>query len=227
MTLLNITYKETNRMIVKKLDQTNIPAVAIPSLFTNSVIEYTEIGAQNWADRYPYHPEVLFAIAHDNRNIYIHYKVKERCVRAVESMDLGRVWEDSCCEFFFSPEGTNGYYNLETNCIGSVLLCFGEGREGRIPASSNVLARIDRWSSLGSRSFGMKNEETEWELALKIPASALFENKQISFSGLKMLANFYKCGDKTLNPHFLSWQVVDVPNPDFHRPEFFEELTFE
>ena len=37
-------------------------------------------------------------------------------------------------------------------------------------------------------------------------------------------ANFYKCGDKTAHPHYLSWSPIDTPKPDFHRPEFFGEL---
>jgi hypothetical protein len=37
-------------------------------------------------------------------------------------------------------------------------------------------------------------------------------------------ANFYKCGDKTAHPHYLSWSPIETPKPDFHRPEFFGEL---
>ena len=37
-------------------------------------------------------------------------------------------------------------------------------------------------------------------------------------------ANFYKCGDKTAHPHYVSWSPIDTPKPDFHRPDFFGEL---
>ena len=40
----------------------------------------------------------------------------------------------------------------------------------------------------------------------------------------KLLGNFYKCGDATLLPHYLSWSQIDTEQPDFHRPEFFGEL---
>ena len=40
----------------------------------------------------------------------------------------------------------------------------------------------------------------------------------------KLRATFYKCGDKTAHPHFLSWNPVGTPAPDFHRPDFFGEL---
>jgi hypothetical protein len=39
-------------------------------------------------------------------------------------------------------------------------------------------------------------------------------------------ANFYKCGDSTAVPHYLSWSHIATETPDFHRPEFFGELYF-
>jgi hypothetical protein len=39
-------------------------------------------------------------------------------------------------------------------------------------------------------------------------------------------ANFYKCGDGTSVPHYLSWNQVITETPDFHRPEFFGEISF-
>ena len=37
----------------------------------------------------------------------------------------------------------------------------------------------------------------------------------------KILGNFYKCADETMNPHFVSWSPIDLPEPNFHCPEFF------
>ena len=45
--------------------------------------------------------------------------------------------------------------------------------------------------------------------------------------GARMKANFYKCGDKLQTPHFLSWNRIDLPSPNFHRPDFFGTLEFE
>ena len=42
-----------------------------------------------------------------------------------------------------------------------------------------------------------------------------------------MKANFYKCGDRLKQQHYLSWNPIDLPRPNFHCPEFFGELTFE
>jgi hypothetical protein len=37
-------------------------------------------------------------------------------------------------------------------------------------------------------------------------------------------ANFYKWGDGTSVPHYLTWSHIVTETPDFHRPEFFGEL---
>ena len=39
--------------------------------------------------------------------------------------------------------------------------------------------------------------------------------------------NFYKCGDETVQPHYYSWNPVELVDPDFHRSEFFGKLYFE
>jgi hypothetical protein len=41
------------------------------------------------------------------------------------------------------------------------------------------------------------------------------------------MANFYKCGDETPEPHFLSWNPIDLPKPNFHVPQFFGQLELE
>ncbi len=65
-----------------------------------------------------------------------------------------------------------------------------------------------------------------WSLMLKIPATALFRHDFSSWSGMKVRMNLYKCGDNLSKPHFLSWQPIDMPQPNFHVPQFFGEAEF-
>jgi hypothetical protein len=37
--------------------------------------------------------------------------------------------------------------------------------------------------------------------------------------------NFYKCGDKCMHPHYLSWSPIGLPEPNFHCPEFFGKIN--
>ena len=139
-------------------------AASIPETFRTEGIAYHKIDVVNWASQYPYRPDVLFAIAHQGDAVLLHYRVEENNIRATVDEDGGRVWEDSCCEFFISIDGNDNYYNIETNCIGTALLCNGSGRNNRIGAPANILNQISRWSSSGRKPFGQLNQPQKWEL---------------------------------------------------------------
>ncbi len=64
-----------------------------------------------------------------------------------------------------------------------------------------------------------------WRVMLVIP----FEVIGVDPDSLpeKLLGNFYKCGDLTAHPHYVTWSPVGTPGPDFHRPEFFGELLLD
>ena len=50
----------------------------------------------------------------------------------------------------------------------------------------------------------------EWQLSLVIPAKALWFGHTIdTLDGLVIGANFYKCGDKLPEPHFVSWNAIE------------------
>ena len=178
----------------------------------------------NWPEEYPSKPQVKLSMAHDSEVLYFEFEVHEECSRA-QARDMGHVWEDSCVEMFISPCPEDGiYYNFECNCIGSLLLCAGKGRHERISAPPEVLSKVHRFSSLLPELFELKHVD-EWKVALVIPREAFFMHDIKSFDGLKIKANFYKCGDMLPTPHFLSYAPIKTPSPDFHRPEFFASFV--
>lgn len=197
----------------------------IPTLLDAAHVTFENIRCVNWKD-YSYCPEVKFRIAHTGNSILIEYQVKEASVRAVADTDNGRVWEDSCCEFFFQgPGDKDEYYNFECNCGGTLLI--GYGRKGdREHAPLEVTQSVQRWSSLGKAPFDEKMGECEWGLVLRIPVKAFFHHHIESLDGMVTRGNFYKCGDKLTTPHFLSWSPIDLPKPCFHCPEFFGSICF-
>ena len=201
-------------------------ASAIPALFSDNHIEYQRIESLNWADAYPYLPDVRFAISHCPSGLLIHFKVNEQSVRAVAEADFDRVWEDSCVEFFSSPEDDGLYYNIECTCAGRLWIAVGSGREGREFAPETVMTGVKRWTSLGTDAFGIVDRPTAWEAALVIPLSTYFKHDVKSLSGRIVRANVYTCGDKLPVPHFVSWNPIETEKPDYHRPEFFGELEF-
>jgi hypothetical protein len=188
--------------------------------------EWIKLSHTNW-EEFPYKPDVSLRIGHDGLNIFLCFRVSEKSIRAKYARDFEDVWKDSCVEFFISPEKNEYYYNYEFNCIGSAILCYGQGREKREPASLEIMQSIKRYSSLGYKPIDSLKGQFNWELLLVIPGKTLFREAIKSFSGLGMKANFYKCGDELPLPHFLSWSEVKTKSPDFHRPEFFGDIFFE
>lgn len=177
----------------------------------------------NW-DEFSYKPEVTVQIAYNEDELFLRYQVNEQSVKADITESNGRVWTDSCVEFFLSPEGNNEYYNLEMTCIGTALLGFRKPGEEPVHATEEQIATIRRISSLGNLPFPERKEQTEWQITIAIPWKVYFNHALKPLPGMKMRGNFYKCGDELSVPHFVSWTKIRTDNPCFHAPEFFGGL---
>lgn len=215
-----------NELTIKRVSAAHLPVEAIPALLDQEKIDFQPVATVNW-EEFPYRPSVQFRLAHTDDSLLLHFQVREASVRATAPADNGRVWEDSCVEFFSVPAGDGVYYNLECNCAGTLLVGAGAAREGRQRAPQAVLDRVQRWASLGREPFAERIGACSWEVALIIPASTFFLHELGSFAGCDIRANFYKCGDLLPTPHFLSWNPIDLPKPDFHCPQFFGLLHLE
>ncbi len=86
------------------------------------------------------------------------------------------------------------------------------------------MSNILRYSRLERKQLEINGEEFEWSTALCIPLKYIGVDPENIPESLR--ANFYKCADLSAHPHFLSWNKVDVPTPNFHLPEFFGTLYF-
>ena len=199
---------------------------SLPKLLDEEKIGFQPVSKVNW-NEYPYCPKVEFRVAHTEDAILLHFKVTEASVRARYGEDNGSVWTDSCVEFFSIPAGDGIYYNIECNCIGTVLVGVGPQRNNREHAPADVTVQIQRWSSLGRTPFEERVEEVTWEVALVVPYTVFFKHQITSLDGKEIKANFYKCGDELQTPHFLSWNPIEIEQPDFHRPDFFGTLEME
>lgn len=185
-----------------------------------------EIASANWPAEFPHKPKTIVNIAHDNNSLYIRFSVTGEGIRAVNSVDQSEVWCDSCVEFFCKLPDTTGYMNFETNCIGAMVASKRISRsEGKQVFPPEQMATIRRYSSLGKQTFEEKEGTFTWEICLGIPFEIINEGKKAVPS--RILANFYKCGDKTRKPHYVSWMPISLPKPNFHCPEFFGELVLE
>ena len=177
-----------------------------------------------WPDEYPYRPDAAVSIARSATHIVIWYRVNGMDLRAKAMEDNGPVWEDSCCEFFVGDPSDGTYYNFEMNCIGTLLAAKRKSRTDFRFFSREELDQVIRHSSLERKEYGTEGELAGWQTAICIPFGLIGMDGWNLPENIR--ANFYKCGDKTAHPHFLSWNPVETPQPDFHRPEFFGLLEF-
>lgn len=190
-----------------------------------SQVENFPITCINWEELFPYCPHTEVRMAHNGRELFLHFRVNEACTAALQSKDNGQVCEDSCVEFFLSLDET-GYYNFEFSCIGTLQLGFRKERPHAVFAPPQVLQEVKRVSTLGNTCFMEKKLGKPWELWVVIPTTALFRHQVDSWKGMHARANFYKCGDRLSSRHYVTFAPVNTPKPDFHRPEFFVPIEF-
>lgn len=156
----------------------------------------------------------------DASYLYVRMFAEEHPIRRELSGVLDSVCDDSCLEFFLQPTETVSYINVEMNPNCAVFLGFGSCLE-------NLIRLLpEDWDPLQPAA---SVEEGKWSVTYHLPVSMIqqFYPSFVPKSGLRMKGNFYKCGDMTPNPHFLSWNRVGCIEPAFHKPEYFGTLILE
>jgi len=184
------------------------------------------IDVLNWEKEFPYKPDLKFRIGHTAKEIWLKYYVQEKNILALETRINGDVYKDSTVEFFISFDEKN-YYNFEFNCIGTPHVGYGPGRGNRTPIDIETIKKIKVQSTLGTEPFEEKSGNFEWELMIRIPIDCFVFDKIKNINGVKATANFYKCGDETSDPHFVSWNPIQTESPNYHCPQFFGKVEFE
>lgn len=160
-------------------------------------------------------------ICYDDEAIYVKLSAVEKNIRAELTGALDSICDDSCLEFFFCPmEDDERYFNIECNLNGAFYLGFGQNVHNLM----RLIPEEPPITPIGRRT------DNGWEVDYKIPYSFIkqFFPEFEAFSGKKIRANAYKCGDKTEIPHYLCWQKVPVlKEASFHNPQAFGVMIFE
>jgi len=211
------------QLLIPKIEWNFPKAEELSLRFNKENTPFHRIDAVNWKN-YPYCPAASFRIAHNGEAIFLNYMINESDIKAACNHDNGRIWEDSCVEFFISFND-EFYYNIECNCIGKLLIGKGANREKRIRLPETLLKSVDRWTSLGDSP--VENLSGDWEVSLIIPKEIFYPEITNKFDNITAKGNFYKCGDCLQKPHYLSWNPIQSEKPNFHLPEFFGQLLFE
>lgn len=182
-------------------------------------------------DKPEHFPETQAKVLYDDKNIYIFFKVQDQYVRSIANAHQGRVWRDSCVEFFFTPgeDISQGYFNVEANCGGFILLhhqrTYGEDVQVIDINDINKMAIKHSMPQIVNPEI---TDPTTWTLKYTIPLAIIEKYASIKKprKGVKWKANFYKCADDASHPHWMTWSAVDKPKPNFHLPQYFGILQF-
>lgn len=191
------------------------------ALFNLTETQY--IDNQLWLNN-DYRPNVSFNMAYTSNAILLKYTVKEKNIKAIYRQINDPVYKDSCVELFIAFNNESHYYNLEFNCMGTALVEYGAGKQGRVTINKQLIKKIESHNSIKTST--VNNGLIEWELTLKIPFTVFEYHTITSLKNQVCSVNFYKCGDELPEPHYLSWNNLVSLNPDFHLPEFFGHVKF-
>ena len=115
--------------------------------------------------------------------------------------------------------GADGcYFNFEINPNACLELGFGLDRKNRV--------RLCHKAELETFRLRCVRTTDGWVAEYRLPLDffRLFYPALRFVPGVRFRGNCYKCGDRTEHPHYLAWNPVNIPSPDFHRPEFLGEM---
>jgi hypothetical protein len=182
-------------------------------------LEKLEITIPHWVTP----PAGLAAFArlcYDREKLKLRLEVREEKILSRYSGLTDMVCNDSCLEFFFSPQ-EGRYFNFEFNPQGSMYLGYGVDRH------HSYRLYIPEYRELFSA--GPFSTAGGWGIDFSIPLTFIrvYAPSFTLEKGRTLRANFYKCGDETEVPHYLAWNRVECPAPDFHRPEYFGKIVLE
>jgi len=183
-----------------------------------STIPVLPIDYLNWTD--PVDISAWAQICCTDDALWIREGARETAIRAEDTDVLGMPCRDSCLEFFFCPiPGDMRYFNFEFNPNRCLYLGVGSGPADlmRLVVNSDELFQPQ-----------VERDAEGWTITYRVPFSfvrRLFPEFSAE-AGVSIRANFYKCGDFTPVPHYLSWNPMDPVEMQFHKPENFGELTF-
>ena len=205
------------------LDSLNLEAVA------NALEEggaRFSVESLNWPKLFPYRPLTVITAEHSNSYLYIDFLVRCNYLRAVNYTDNSPVSEDSCVEFYVSTDTSNkSYWAFEFNCVGTINAQVCTDRNECSPLPPDLLKLVKRYASVGTRPFQEVEGSFIWSVVAAIPLSILgveYIGKPLALKG-----NFNKCASATSQPHYLSWNPIDTPEPDFHCPECFGDIILD
>jgi hypothetical protein len=180
-----------------------------------------------------HHPQAFCKLLYNEQTIFGIFRVEDQYVRCVHTGFESDVWKDSCVELFVQPKNSGGYFNFEFNCGGALLTSYvtnptriNDRFKEYLPLTPEDDQQIRRYASLPSIVEPEIPKPIVWYLEFSIPLGVLekYVGQLGPIKGQIWQANFYKCGNETSHPHWVSWAPLSARN--FHDPASFGQIEF-
>lgn len=173
-----------------------------------------QIDQINWPEQYPTAPLTRFVLAHTEEILYVRYEVRGEMPVVTKTEDLQPVNEDACVEIFIADADNTHYWNFEFNAAG---VCNASKRKER----KVDVVRLSKEELQSIKRYGKQLCAAHWTLLIGIPLKLIEVDLNCEHA---RRANIYKCGDKTGQKHYASWNPIEAEAPAFHLPEYFGEI---
>lgn len=192
----------------------SIPYQPVPCWDSVPVVELQHTG---WLAETPVSARAQ--LCYNDEALFVRMEAQEDPIRATLREPLAQVCNDSCLEFFFAPDPEDmRYLNFEFNPLGTLYLGFGSTRPTRVRQILKAPEEL-----LDPQPFFTLDG---WGICYRIPFSLIRNYFPRFRPDGEAAGNFYKCGDETAHPHYLSWSPMTTDSPDFHRRQDFGTLLF-
>jgi hypothetical protein len=163
--------------------------------------------------------------------------VQDRYVVCRRTENQSLTSKDSCVEVYLQPGNeTSGYFNLEMNCGGALLLFYVLDPvrsdpgifKHKIIVAQSLIDTMNIHHSLPRTLEREIADPVEWSVEYFIPRSLLeyYVGPLGAFGGQAWRGNFHKCADESSHPHWASWSPIGE-KLNFHVPKTFGDFRFE
>lgn len=186
-------------------------------------------GAPNWSiapsviiDEYPWYQGGKKQLTYvqcviSNNHICLNVIGEDKYVRADAKCLNDPVYNDSCFEFFLTPNSEKGgsYFNIEMNCSGTLYLAYKDNTEER---------RLITEAEAEEISIHTQRLEDGWTLMIQIPIAILEAMCGYKIEKNMWHGNFYRCGGSE-DQQYACWNKIEWEHPNFHLPSTFGTLA--
>lgn len=179
-------------------------------------------------------PNVDVRMVYDDEALCARFSVADRYVRCVHTEFQAPVYEDSCCELFLQPDPARGYFNIEVNAVGALLVSYitdpqrtPSGFVGQTWLDADAAREIRRETTLDAPLETELLSDVEYEVAFFVPFGLLtrYDTAGTPSPGTRWRGNLYKCSENSSHPHWGAWSPIGE-KLEYHQPALFGEFEF-